>query len=104
MRTYNKPMQTPGHFERTAVIILSGLRRTILGCNNPPPPPPAQPLSKSASGPVNFDAVLVGALPLGWVAGVTGTGSPMWTVEADSAAPSRPNVLKQSGQGTFCWC
>src|SRR2546425_7078460 len=104
MRSYNKPMQTPGHFKRSAMIILSGLLLTILGCNKPPPPPPAEPPGKNASGTVNFDAVLVGALPLGWVAGVTGTGSPMWTVEADSAAPSRPKVLKQSGQGTFPWC
>src|ERR1041384_6437061 len=99
MRTYNKPMQTPGHYERAAVTILAGLLLTILGCNKPPPPPPAaEPPSKNASGTVNFDAVLVGALPLGWVAGVTGTGSPMWTVEADSTAPSQPNVLKQSGR------
>jgi hypothetical protein len=104
MRTYNKLMKTPDHFERTSVIILAGLLLTILGCSKPPPPPPAEPPGKNASGSANFDAVLVGALPLGWVAGVTGTGSPMWTVEADSTASSRPNVLKQSGQGTFCWC
>ena len=27
-----------------------------------------------------------------------------WTVEADAGAPSKPNVLKQSGQGDFPWC
>jgi hypothetical protein len=42
--------------------------------------------------------------PLGWVCGVTGRGSPKWGVEADATAPSKPNVLRQSGQGTFPWC
>ena len=53
---------------------------------------------------VNFDASAVGALPDGWKAGVTGTGSPHWAVERDPTAPSAPNVLKQSGRGTFPWC
>jgi hypothetical protein len=35
---------------------------------------------------------------------VTGRGSPKWSVEADATAPSKPNVLKQSGSGTFPWC
>jgi hypothetical protein len=51
-----------------------------------------------------FDADVVGALPSGWIAGVTGRGSHRWTVEADATAPSKPNVLKQSGQGDFPWC
>lgn len=45
-----------------------------------------------------------GALPAGWVAGVTGHGTPKWTVEADPTAPSSTNVLKQSGSGDFPWC
>ena len=53
---------------------------------------------------IDFDADIVGALPSGWIAGVTGRGSPHWTVEADASAPSKPNVLKQSGQGDFPWC
>jgi|SRR6185437_2660765 hypothetical protein len=53
---------------------------------------------------MNFDADPVGVLPAGWISGSTGGGSPRWTVEADSTAPSRPNVLKQSGSGTFPWC
>ncbi len=53
---------------------------------------------------VNFDQDPTGSLPAGWSAGVTGRGSPKWTVEADASAPSRPNVLKQSGSGTFPWC
>ena len=33
-----------------------------------------------------------------------GDGSPTWKVEADTSAPSKPNVLKQLGSGTFPWC
>jgi len=53
---------------------------------------------------LSFDQDNPGALPAGWRAGVTGRGSPLWTVEADASAPSKPNVLKQSGSGTFPWC
>jgi hypothetical protein len=52
----------------------------------------------------NFDSTAPGSLPSGWVAGVTGSGSPHWAVEADSSAPSAPNVLRQSGQGQYPWC
>src|SRR5216117_2815205 len=52
----------------------------------------------------SFDRDAPGALPAGWRSGVTGRGSPKWSVEADTSAPSRPNVLKQSGSGTFPWC
>jgi hypothetical protein len=53
---------------------------------------------------VGFDQDPLGAIPAGWVCGVTGHGSPKWTVETDSTAPSKPNVLKQSGAGAFPWC
>src|SRR5437899_12288806 len=53
---------------------------------------------------INFDADTTGSAPSGWTAGVTGRGTYRWTVEADATAPSRPNVLKQSGQGDFPWC
>ena len=53
---------------------------------------------------VNFDDDQPGGLPAGWVQGVTGKGSPKWAVEVDATAPSAPNVLKQSGSGTFPWC
>jgi hypothetical protein len=53
---------------------------------------------------VNFDAEKPGALPAGWVAGVTGRGTPRWAVASDPKAPSPPNVLTQSGSGTFPWC
>ncbi len=53
---------------------------------------------------VTFDKVETGKLPDGWQAGVTGAGAPKWTVETDASAPSNPNVLKQSGEGTYPWC
>lgn len=53
---------------------------------------------------ISFDQDNPGALPVGWRSGVTGRGSPIWMVNADATAPSKPNVLKQSGSGTFPWC
>jgi hypothetical protein len=53
---------------------------------------------------LNFDNDKTGSVPPGWRAGVTGRGAPKWSVEADATAPSKPNVLKQSGSGTFPWC
>jgi len=53
---------------------------------------------------VNFDADAVGAAPSGWTCGVTGRGSPRWTVAVEPGAPSGTNVLRQSGSGTFPWC
>lgn len=52
---------------------------------------------------IMFTQDKLGALPAGWAAGVTGHGTPKWTVEADPAAPGA-NVLKQSGSGDFPWC
>ncbi|MFC3106762.1 hypothetical protein ACFOFO_02095 [Undibacterium arcticum] len=53
---------------------------------------------------VNFDTDAVGHAPSGWTCGTTGKGLFRWTVETDASAPSRPNVLKQSGIATFPWC
>lgn len=53
---------------------------------------------------IDFDKTSVGQLPDGWVGGVTGQGSPKWSVEADATAPSQPNALKQLGNGTYPWC
>ncbi len=53
---------------------------------------------------VNFDMFSAGALPAQWACGVTGSGTSAWVVEADTAAPSKPNVLRQSGVGDFPWC
>lgn len=52
----------------------------------------------------NFDTQVAGSPPQGWTCGVTGGGAPEWLVERDAGAPSPPNVLKQSGRGTFPWC
>ena len=61
-------------------------------------------MNATAVETVNFDSTEPGALPAGWLAGVTGKGSPKWSVEREPSAPSKPNVLKQSGSGTFPWC
>jgi hypothetical protein len=53
---------------------------------------------------VNFDDVEPGGLPKGWTAGVTGQGNPKWQVTKDGTAPSAPNVLAQTGEGTFPFC
>ena len=51
----------------------------------------------------SFDQYKPGASPSGWSSGVTGRGDSRWSVEADTTAPSKPNVLKQSGVGDFPW-
>jgi hypothetical protein len=51
-----------------------------------------------------FDKTPAGSPPSDWTCGVTGRGSPKWMIESDPSAPSQPNVLKQSGSGTFPWC
>ncbi len=53
---------------------------------------------------VNFDDLKTGAPPPGWTATLTGKGEAKWAVVADDSAPSKPNVLKQSGKGTFPVC
>ncbi len=53
---------------------------------------------------VNFDSLKTGAAPPGWTATQTGSGSAKWAIEKDESAPSKPNVLKQSGQATFPVC
>jgi hypothetical protein len=53
---------------------------------------------------INFDDAASGSLPPAWHQGVTGKGAPQWAVVADASAPSKPNVLRQSGSGTFPWC
>jgi hypothetical protein len=53
---------------------------------------------------INFDDVKSGERPPGWTATKTGTGEAKWTIERDEAAPSKPNVLKQSGEATYPIC
>jgi hypothetical protein len=53
---------------------------------------------------IQFDQDPIGTLPKAWEAGVTGRGAPLWAVRADATAPSKPNVLQQSGSGDYPWC
>jgi 3-keto-disaccharide hydrolase len=53
---------------------------------------------------VNFDNLAAGTPPPGWTATKTGSGSAKWTIEKDDTAPSKPNVLKQSGEATYPVC
>jgi hypothetical protein len=57
-----------------------------------------------ASDTINFDKAEAGRPPAGWNATQTGTGQATWAVVADDTAPSKPNVLKQSGQATYPVC
>ena len=61
-------------------------------------------MTNAHAATITFDQDKPGASPAGWRAGVTGRGTPKWSVEADPTAPSPPHVLKQGGSGTFPWC
>ncbi len=50
---------------------------------------------------MSFEGTQTGVAPEGWTATLTGSGDPKWTVEGDETAPSKSNVLKQSGRATF---
>ena len=52
----------------------------------------------------NFDNEQTGKPPVGWTATQTGKGNAKWTVEKDDSAPTKPNVLKQSGQASYPVC
>ena len=60
--------------------------------------------SAARAGTVNFDDAKTGAPPPGWTATQTGRGAAKWTIEKDDTAPSKPNVLKQSGEATYPVC
>jgi hypothetical protein len=62
---------------------------------------PALAASLAILQTVTFDQSLV--LPEGWSSGITGKGTAKWEVIADGSAASAPNVLRQSGEATFCW-
>ena len=51
-----------------------------------------------------FDNAKPGQLPPHWTGTLTGTGAAKWSVEQDDSAPSKPNVLKQSGEGPYPIC
>jgi hypothetical protein len=58
-------------------------------------------LAAGATETVNFDKAEAGKAPTGWTATQTGTGQARWEVVPDGTAPSKPNVLKQSGQAAY---
>src|SRR2546427_956454 len=58
----------------------------------------------AAAETINFDDAKAGAPPPGWTATQTGSGTAKWVIEKDDSAPSKPNVLKQSGVATFPVC
>ena len=53
---------------------------------------------------IGFDNAKRGEAPPGWTATKTGKGEAKWTIEKDDTAPSKPNVLKQSGEATYPVC
>jgi len=53
---------------------------------------------------IRFDQDAIGSIPHGWSCGVTGRGSPRWTVEPDATLDPAGRSLLQSGSGTFPWC
>ena len=53
---------------------------------------------------LDFAADSPGKAPAGWHATKTGSGAPKWTVERDAAAPTKGNVLKQSGVADYPLC
>jgi hypothetical protein len=61
-------------------------------------------LAAAAGEAVNFDKAEAGKPPAGWTATQTGSGQAKWAVVQDETAPSKPNVLKQSGQATYPVC
>lgn len=54
------------------------------------------------AGEEKFDDAKPGLPPPGWTGTETGGGNPKWTVEKDESAPSKPHVLKQSGEAKYC--
>lgn len=50
---------------------------------------------------INFETNKAGELPANWTSTNTGKGNPKWLVVADSTSPSKPNVLKQSGEAAY---
>ena len=60
--------------------------------------------SGAFAGTAHFDDAKPGEAPDGWTATPTGSGAVKWTIEKDAGAPSRPNVLKQSGVAAYPVC
>src|SRR5262249_21725449 len=69
---------------------------TLLAVTLPAAAPPTET--------VTLDKDQAGKAPSSWTATQTGTGHVVWVVVHDETAPSKPNVLKQSGQATYPVC
>jgi hypothetical protein len=74
----------------SVLLVLAGLALAMLSS----PPPEI----------ITFDTAETERPPAGWLASQTGSGQAQWTVVADATAPSRPNVLKQSGTAAYPVC
>jgi hypothetical protein len=53
---------------------------------------------------INFDSAAADKPLAGWTATKTGKGTPRWMIKKDNTAPSKPNVLEQSGEATYPIC
>jgi flagellar motor protein MotB len=53
---------------------------------------------------VSWDDSKPGEPPAGWICTQTGMGTARWRVQTDATAPSRANVLEQSGTAAFPLC
>jgi hypothetical protein len=84
----------PGRGHVSSLWSMFGLCAVVLAAAAP---------AASLADTERFDSTQPGSLPPGWDAGSTGAGSPKWAVIADPSAPSPPNVLNQSGSGTYPW-
>ncbi len=62
------------------------------------------PIFSAYGKQVNFDKEKSNKAPSEWRCGLTGKGNPKWMVIRENTAPSSPNVLSQSGRGSFPWC
>ncbi len=60
--------------------------------------------SSALAATINFDDATPDAPPPGWTATKTGKGEAKWTIAKDDTAPSKPNVLKQSGEAAYPVC
>lgn len=89
MTTISFVMRAPGRYAQAMKIIAL----LILSL--------ASPTTTACAGTINFDDAKAGEAPVGWTATKTGSGEPKWTIEKDDTAPSKPNVLKQSGVATY---
>jgi len=70
-------------------------RRPVAATNTAEPTAPIQAAGKEFT--YNFDQDKVGEIPPDFHSALTGSGpKPEWVVQADSSAPSKPNVLTQT--------